>query len=51
VKVSWQVTGVREDPYARTHRTPVVEPKTGAERGRYLHPGLYGPAASERDRP
>jgi hypothetical protein len=50
VKVSWQVTGVREDPYARAHRTPVVEEKRGAERGRYLHPGLYGPEAA-RARP
>jgi len=49
VKVSWQVTGVRQDPYARAHRTPVVEEKTGAERGRYLHPDAY--AAAERDRP
>lgn len=36
MKVSWQVTGVREDAAARAHRTPVVERKRGAERGRYL---------------
>jgi len=41
VKVSWQVTGVRHDPYANAHRIRVIVPKTGAERGKYLHPDLY----------
>lgn len=47
VKVSWQVTGVRRDAYARAHPAPVVEQKTGAERGRYLNPEAYGRPASE----
>jgi hypothetical protein len=40
VKVSWQVTGVRQDAYAEAHRTPVEEEKAADERGRYLHPDL-----------
>lgn len=47
VKVSWQVTGTRHDAYANAHRTPVVERKTGAERGRLLNPEAYGAPASE----
>jgi len=42
VKVSWQVTGVRNDAWANTHRiVPEVE-KKGVEKGRYLHPELFG---------
>jgi hypothetical protein len=41
-RVSWQVTGVRHDPYAEHHRIPVEEEKVHGERGRYLHPELYG---------
>jgi hypothetical protein len=41
-KVSWQVTGVRQDAYANAHRTPVEELKPGKERGTYLHPELFG---------
>ena len=44
VKVSWQVTGVRQDPYAEEYRAPVEEEKPDTERGRYLHPKLYGAA-------
>ena len=42
VKVSWQVSGVRQDPYAEAHRIPVEQDKPAAERGSYLHPELYG---------
>jgi hypothetical protein len=41
VKVSWQVTGVRQDAWANSHRIPVEEEKTEKERGYYLHPELY----------
>jgi len=44
VKVSWQVTGIRQDAYANAHRIPVEEPKPTAERGYYLHPELFGHA-------
>jgi hypothetical protein len=40
--VSWQVTGVRKDPYAEAHRIPVEENKPDAERGTYLHPDAWG---------
>jgi hypothetical protein len=42
VEVSWQVTGIREDPYAEKHRIPVEEDKPDGERGTYLHPGAWG---------
>jgi len=46
-KVSWQVTGIRQDPYANAHRVPVEEEKTGLARGKYLHPQAYGLSAAE----
>jgi hypothetical protein len=42
VKVSWQVTGVRKDPWAEAHRIQVEEVKPAAEQGTYIHPELYG---------
>ncbi len=42
VKVSWMVTGVRHDAYARQHRIKVEETKTGADRGKYLYPAGFG---------
>jgi hypothetical protein len=42
VKVSWQVTGIRHDPYADAHRIPVEEDKPTAEKGTYSFPELYG---------
>jgi hypothetical protein len=42
VKVSWQVTGVRQDAYARAHPLVVEVAKSDSERGHYLHPELYG---------
>jgi hypothetical protein len=47
-RVSWQVTGVRRDPWAEAHRVPVEEEKSLAERGTYLHPELYGQPESLR---
>ena len=42
VKVSWMVTGVRNDVWAQNRRVvPEVE-KTGADKGKYLHPEFYG---------
>ena len=46
VKVSWQVTGIRQDPFANANRIPVEEDKPASERGSYLHPEAYGPPAS-----
>jgi hypothetical protein len=42
VRVSWQVTGVRHDPYANANRTPVELAKPAALQGSYIHPELYG---------
>jgi len=41
VKVSWMVTGVRKDAYARNFRIPVEEAKPQSERGYYLHPAAF----------
>jgi hypothetical protein len=40
--VSWQVTGIRHDRYADAHRIQVEVDKTPAERGKYIHPEVYG---------
>jgi len=42
MRVSWQVTGIRQDAWANAHRIPVEEEKPEAERGSYMHPELYG---------
>ena len=42
IEVSWQVTGIRRDPYAEEHRLPVETDKPAGERGKYLHPDAYG---------
>jgi hypothetical protein len=41
-KVSWQVTGIRQDAWANAHRIPVEQAKEQKERGYYIHPELYG---------
>jgi hypothetical protein len=43
-RVSWQVTGTRHDAYAEAHRIPIEEEKKLGEKGRYLHPELFGHA-------
>jgi hypothetical protein len=47
VKVSWQVTGIRQDAWANAHRIPVEELKPEKERGLYLHPELFGAPAEK----
>jgi hypothetical protein len=42
VKVSWQVTGIRKDPYAEKNRVVPEVNKSGDERGKYAHPEAYG---------
>ncbi|MCK6619145.1 MAG: hypothetical protein HUU32_07095 [Calditrichaceae bacterium] len=42
VKVSWQVTGVRQDAFAQKNRIPVEELKSPEDRGKYLHPEAHG---------
>jgi hypothetical protein len=46
-KVSWQVTGIRQDAYAVAHRIKVEEDKPAQERGHYLHPELFGATEKE----
>jgi len=41
IKVSWQVTGVRQDAFANANRIPVEEMKEDKERGKYLHPEAF----------
>jgi hypothetical protein len=46
VKVSWQVTGVRQDPWAEAHPFEDESEKPPEEQGTYLHPELYDQPAS-----
>jgi hypothetical protein len=46
-KVSWQVTAVRHDAYAKAYPLVVEQEKNARERGYYIHPELYG-ATKER---
>ncbi len=47
-KVSWQVTGVRQDAYAKAHPLIVEREKPASERGFYTHPELYGQPAARQ---
>lgn len=47
VKVSWQVTGVREDAWAEKNRIKPVVPKEGVEKGKYLHPEAHSRSEDE----
>jgi hypothetical protein len=38
VKVSWQVTGIRRDAYAKAHPIIVEREKPASEKGRFLYP-------------
>jgi hypothetical protein len=47
-RVSWQVTGIRQDAWANANRIPVELEKPDHDQGRYLHPELFdGEAVSE----
>ncbi len=41
VKVSWQVTGIRQDAWANKNRINVEVEKPERERGFYLHPEAF----------
>jgi hypothetical protein len=50
LKVSWQVTGIRHDPFAQANPVVVEEDKPPEEQGTYLHPPAYGqPEAGAED--
>lgn len=40
-KISWQITGVRNDAVVKAHPFKAEEEKSQQERGYYLHPELY----------
>lgn len=42
MKVSWQVTGVRKDVWAKAHPLVVEKEKSAEEQGHYRHPELFG---------
>ncbi|HEY0701543.1 MAG TPA: hypothetical protein VGD60_02140 [Candidatus Acidoferrales bacterium] len=44
VKVSWMVTGIRQDAWANAHRIDVEVEKPADEKGHYSNPELYGHA-------
>jgi trimeric autotransporter adhesin len=48
VKVSWQITGIRQDAWANAHRVPVEVEKPANERGYYLHPELFGASQDQK---
>jgi hypothetical protein len=48
VEVSWQVTGVRQDAYAKAHPLVVEQEKETRLRGFYIHPELYGAPAEKQ---
>ncbi|MBL7775682.1 MAG: hypothetical protein JNK89_06740 [Saprospiraceae bacterium] len=48
VEVSWQVTGIRHDPLARSNPIVPEMEKTPDEKGRYLYPEAYGQPADLR---
>ena len=47
VKVSWQVTGIRNDAYARSQRAPAEQLKAAADIGHFLYPQGYGKPLSD----
>ena len=47
IEVSWQVTGIRKDAYARDHRIDVEPEKDDFERGTYLYPEGFGQPVSK----
>ncbi len=41
IKISWQITGTRQDRYATAHRIPVEQEKPKMEKGYYLRPDVF----------
>jgi hypothetical protein len=48
VKVSWQITGVRQDAFAKANPMVVEEEKDPRLKGFYLHPEFYGAPAEKQ---
>jgi hypothetical protein len=49
MKVSWEVKGVRDDPYARQNRVQVEVQKPADKQGTYVHPEAYGAPKSQSE--
>jgi hypothetical protein len=47
LKVSWQVTGVRNDPFAVKNRVPTEVDKSSDEKGLYLYPDVYNKSSDK----
>lgn len=47
MKVSWQLTGTRQDAFAKAHRIQVEQDKPERERGTYLYPSALGQPAEK----
>jgi hypothetical protein len=45
LEVSWQVTGIRKDPWAEQNRIPTSIDKEPENKGKLLHPEAYGKPA------
>lgn len=48
VEVSWQVTGVRQDAWAKANRVVPETPKEARNKGKFLHPELFGADKSQQ---
>lgn len=48
VKVSWMVTGVRDDAYAKQYRVKPEVVKNDYEKGKYLHPEVFGKSQDKK---
>jgi hypothetical protein len=48
MRISWQITGIRQDAWANAHRIPVEQEKEAKLKGFYLHPELYGAPAEKQ---
>jgi hypothetical protein len=48
VKVSWQITGVRQDAFAKANPMVVEEEKDARLKGFYIHPEFYGAPAEKQ---
>ncbi|MBL8879039.1 MAG: hypothetical protein JNG88_07950 [Phycisphaerales bacterium] len=47
MRVSWEVKGVRNDPFVQAHGAPIEQLKPDHLRGRYLQPELFGQTAEK----
>jgi hypothetical protein len=43
LRISWQVTGIRKDPFADAYRLVPEQPKPAPDRGTYQRPGCSAP--------